>query len=118
MSDEVKMLDERILDIPWMYVKLSSGDQVKPEWNARVLTNHAMPITAAFQFLPLELAMRIVSDHNETILTAELTKNQWERREIETRMRKYKKTYLVARSLGMSLRTIQSRLIGYKRLKR
>jgi transcriptional regulator with PAS, ATPase and Fis domain len=103
------------LDKPWMIKKLPPSDREDAQWNAQILTNEALPIAATLQLVPLELAERIVSDHNKSVIEEELTRSEWEKIQIFKRMGKYKEsTSEVAKSMGLNIRTIQYKLAEYK----
>ena len=103
------------LDLPWVIKKITPADRDDPHWCASILTNMAEPISSVFQLVPLELAERLVIDHNRAILRKKLTLYQWEKREINNRMVEFEEdTKKVAESMGISRRTIQYKLAEYK----
>jgi transcriptional regulator with PAS, ATPase and Fis domain len=115
MMDEMKKKKDPTLDKPWMIKELPPSDREDAQWNAHILTNEVLPIASTFQLVPLELAKRIVSDHNKSVIEGELTLAEWERIQILKRMKKYEKsTSEVAKSMGLSIRTVQYKLIKYK----
>lgn len=109
------VFNEKVLDEPWMFRKYIAGGKSAPEFRADILTNKAEPVASALKVLPIELASRIVLDHNAKLNERKLTLEEWETKEIQLRM-KGSNPGAVAKSMGLSVRTIQNRLAGYREL--